>query len=432
MHVVTAAPGEYSIDGVRMPELHMVRGSTYVFDQGADSNVGHPLRIRTAARAPYTDGVVGSGTPGLRGAKTVFTVPQEAPDGLQYYCTEHPSGAGMGGGIVIGGGLYEALRASGAARIELGGVRRIQAAPQLGAQLVYRDSQLNPRSDWSNQDLALWSEGAPDWLKCPLTFEIMRMPVVAQDGFSYELALMKEWAGQTEESTMTSPMTNLPMSLVVYENKSLYHATEQWVAARIQARLHLQRLSVLQVQIAGLLDTLKGKEITIEGLEAASMKEGIHFVVEGLWRMWRALERSRTDDAMVSQIVRRLQGLRGTKEELLALFILQKYRRLVSILEAEVPQALAELGFKLPEARTTGQTAWVAEIEGQAFLGNGYDLSCQGKRWMDPTGECEPWDRRNKGWHADYRWAVTIYKHKQKRALPSLKPLPASDTRRGV
>eukprot|EP01121_Diplochlamys_sp_Union-15-3_P017136 TRINITY_DN5973_c0_g1_i1.p1 TRINITY_DN5973_c0_g1~~TRINITY_DN5973_c0_g1_i1.p1 ORF type:complete len:193 (+),score=29.58 TRINITY_DN5973_c0_g1_i1:84-581(+) len=48
--------------------------------------------------------------------------------------------------------------------------------------------------------------------KCPLTLEIMKDPVIAADGFSYERMAIEDWLKKSN----TSPMTNLPL-----ENKNL-------------------------------------------------------------------------------------------------------------------------------------------------------------------------------------------------------------------
>ena len=46
--------------------------------------------------------------------------------------------------------------------------------------------------------------GAPDDLQCPISQELMRDPVVAADGRTYERAQIAEWI----RSHNTSPMTN--------------------------------------------------------------------------------------------------------------------------------------------------------------------------------------------------------------------------------
>lgn len=86
----------YFLDGVEKPSLELIRGGVYTFDQSNATNTTHPLRFRVGGvgSASFTTGVVITGVPGQAGAKTVFTIPNNAPDSLQYYCTNHPAAMG--------------------------------------------------------------------------------------------------------------------------------------------------------------------------------------------------------------------------------------------------------------------------------------------------------------------------------------------------
>ena len=82
---------DYVIDGVNDPDLHLLRGFTYVFDINAP---GHPFEIRLSnGGAAYNTGVTNNGT---QNGKLVFRVPFNAPDSLYYQCTVHGA---MGGNI---------------------------------------------------------------------------------------------------------------------------------------------------------------------------------------------------------------------------------------------------------------------------------------------------------------------------------------------
>lgn len=89
----------YQINGITKPVLTFSRGGVYTFDQSAASNTNHPLRFKDGDGNLFTTGVVSSGTPGQSGAKTVITVPNNAPDDLRYYCTVH--GNFMGNTITV-------------------------------------------------------------------------------------------------------------------------------------------------------------------------------------------------------------------------------------------------------------------------------------------------------------------------------------------
>jgi hypothetical protein len=99
----------YLIDGVDRPALSLQRGNTYVFDLSDGSNSNHPLAFSTASGSgTFTNGVTdnygydsGSATyatpayaPGNAGSQVTFTVPEDAPSSIYYYCVVH--GWGMG------------------------------------------------------------------------------------------------------------------------------------------------------------------------------------------------------------------------------------------------------------------------------------------------------------------------------------------------
>ena len=94
--VVSSGGNKYAIDGGdAAPVINLLRGVTYVFDQSASSNSGHPLRFKKADGSSFT--VTASGTPGQSGATVKITVPTTGDMPASYYCTVH--GAGMGNSV---------------------------------------------------------------------------------------------------------------------------------------------------------------------------------------------------------------------------------------------------------------------------------------------------------------------------------------------
>jgi hypothetical protein len=84
----------FAIDDADRPELNLLRGYAYTFNQSSTSNNGQQIAFKDTDGASYTTGVVTTGTPGTAGAKTVFTVPNDAPSGLRYYAIAHGDSAG--------------------------------------------------------------------------------------------------------------------------------------------------------------------------------------------------------------------------------------------------------------------------------------------------------------------------------------------------
>ncbi|NXR03341.1 WSDU1 protein, partial [Sagittarius serpentarius] len=67
----------------------------------------------------------------------------------------------------------------------------------------------------------------PDEFLCPITRELMKDPVIAADGYSYEKEAMENWISTKRRS---SPMTNLPLpSLMLTPNRTLKMAISRWL-----------------------------------------------------------------------------------------------------------------------------------------------------------------------------------------------------------
>uniref|UniRef100_A0A8C7ARR0 WD repeat, SAM and U-box domain-containing protein 1 n=1 Tax=Neovison vison TaxID=452646 RepID=A0A8C7ARR0_NEOVI len=71
------------------------------------------------------------------------------------------------------------------------------------------------------------SSGIPDEFLCPITRELMKDPVIASDGYSYEKEAMENWISKKKR---TSPMTNLVLpSVVLTPNRTLKMAISRWL-----------------------------------------------------------------------------------------------------------------------------------------------------------------------------------------------------------
>jgi hypothetical protein len=85
---------KFIIDNQYAPQLSLVPGKTYKFNQSDPSNLTHPLAFRLPDDTSYTDGVTTVGTPGQAGAYTELTVGYNTSGSLKYYCTVHGNGMG--------------------------------------------------------------------------------------------------------------------------------------------------------------------------------------------------------------------------------------------------------------------------------------------------------------------------------------------------
>ncbi|XP_034042557.1 LOW QUALITY PROTEIN: WD repeat, SAM and U-box domain-containing protein 1-like [Thalassophryne amazonica] len=70
----------------------------------------------------------------------------------------------------------------------------------------------------------------PDEFLCPITRELMKDPVIAADGFSYEQKSIENWI---RAKNKTSPMTNLPLqTTLITPNRSLKMAISRWKSSQ--------------------------------------------------------------------------------------------------------------------------------------------------------------------------------------------------------
>uniref|UniRef100_W5KAU8 WD repeat, SAM and U-box domain-containing protein 1 n=1 Tax=Astyanax mexicanus TaxID=7994 RepID=W5KAU8_ASTMX len=74
------------------------------------------------------------------------------------------------------------------------------------------------------------SNGIPDEFLCPITHEIMKDPVIAADGYSYEREAIESWINT---KTRSSPMTNLPLqTTLLTPNRTLKMAICRWTSSQ--------------------------------------------------------------------------------------------------------------------------------------------------------------------------------------------------------
>ena len=101
---VAVSSSVFTIDTVSQPDLYLIRGQKYTFDQSDSTNYNHPLELTLTNGSGYTNGWSSDGnmpadasTSGTR--VHTFIVPYDAPDEIYYICNVH--GSGMGNSIYI-------------------------------------------------------------------------------------------------------------------------------------------------------------------------------------------------------------------------------------------------------------------------------------------------------------------------------------------
>uniref|UniRef100_A0A1I8H3I8 WD repeat, SAM and U-box domain-containing protein 1 n=1 Tax=Macrostomum lignano TaxID=282301 RepID=A0A1I8H3I8_9PLAT len=78
----------------------------------------------------------------------------------------------------------------------------------------------------NNRTVADKDAGIPDEYLCPITRELMRDPVIAADGYTYERGAIESWL---ERGRTTSPMTNELMKPQLISNRSLRVLIQRYI-----------------------------------------------------------------------------------------------------------------------------------------------------------------------------------------------------------
>ncbi|XP_026175589.1 WD repeat, SAM and U-box domain-containing protein 1 [Mastacembelus armatus] len=122
------------------------------------------------------------------------------------------------------GGLVDKFRANNIDGTELLSLTKETLASELHIESVGLRSKLLRKVEELKSD-SLCS-GIPDEFLCPITRELMKEPVIAADGYSYEREAIESWINTKNRS---SPMTNLPLlTTLLTSNHTLKMAISRW------------------------------------------------------------------------------------------------------------------------------------------------------------------------------------------------------------
>lgn len=122
------------------------------------------------------------------------------------------------------GGLVDVFAANNIDGTELLGLTKETLASELHIESVGLRSKLLRKVEELKSESVC--SGIPDEFLCPITRELMREPVIAADGYSYEREAIESWINNKNRS---SPMTNLPLvTTLLTPNHTLKMAIGRW------------------------------------------------------------------------------------------------------------------------------------------------------------------------------------------------------------
>ncbi|XP_042263323.1 WD repeat, SAM and U-box domain-containing protein 1 isoform X1 [Thunnus albacares] len=121
-------------------------------------------------------------------------------------------------------GLVDKFRANNIDGTELLNLTKETLASELHIESVgLRSKVLRKVEELKSESVC---SGIPDEFLCPITRELMREPVIAADGYSYEREAIESWINTKNRS---SPMTNLPLlTTLLTPNHTLKMAIGRW------------------------------------------------------------------------------------------------------------------------------------------------------------------------------------------------------------
>ncbi|XP_029981141.1 WD repeat, SAM and U-box domain-containing protein 1 isoform X2 [Sphaeramia orbicularis] len=121
-------------------------------------------------------------------------------------------------------GLVDTFRANNIDGTELLCLTKETLASELHIESMgLRSKVLRKVEELKNESVC---SGIPDEFLCPITRELMREPVIAADGYSYEKEAIESWINTKNRS---SPMTNLPLlTTLLTPNHTLKMAIGRW------------------------------------------------------------------------------------------------------------------------------------------------------------------------------------------------------------
>ena len=260
-YTVTVATGtnqygtgnKFYINGTVSPTLQLEEGNTYIFNQDAGSNAGHPLRfsitpngthataIGGAAGVEYTTGVTTSGVPGTATAftqiivgNTTTTADQTVPP-LFYYCSVH---SGMGGSaptLTKSSGITNKFNPPIDDIIEEAFERTNIRGTRTGYQLRSARRSLNIMfQEWENRGVHLWK------------VKLAEVPLIlGQAEYSYStdsVNFPNDMSQMLEAFYRNNTTTTNPQDISLTQiSRSVYNATPNKLVQSTPSQFYVER-----------------------------------------------------------------------------------------------------------------------------------------------------------------------------------------------
>ena len=260
-YTVTVATGtnqygtgnKFYINGTVSPTLQLEEGNTYIFNQDAGSNAGHPLRfsitpngthataIGGAAGVEYTTGVTTSGVPGTATAftqiivgNTTTTADQTVPP-LFYYCSVH---SGMGGSaptLTKSSGITNKFNPPIDDIIEEAFERTNIRGTRTGYQLRSARRSLNIMfQEWENRGVHLWK------------VKLAEVPLIlGQAEYSYStdsVNFPNDMSDMLEAFYRNNTTTTNPQDIALTQiSRSQYNATPNKLVQSTPSQFYVER-----------------------------------------------------------------------------------------------------------------------------------------------------------------------------------------------
>ena len=113
------------------------------------------------------------------------------------------------------------------------------------ATLEQSDDDDNEPSWWLALDKGArehFHSTCPDWYKCPITFDIMRHPIVlVSSGVTYEASAIENWVSRSRGAQLIDPSTNFVISnRATVPNNTLAKIIREWCEQAVANKLRVQ------------------------------------------------------------------------------------------------------------------------------------------------------------------------------------------------